>query len=197
MITHRLTGKYVGIHRRQDMARELGCAFVLDLHFNAFEDPSAHGGKCYYKTGSEESMRAAQRLVQAFAACGLPLRGEPCSEARETRAAFIDHYSCPTVLLEPLFITNPQQAAWLHANTNKLAGELAAALGEMYPQATVGLSVGHTVGGAEVGGADCALGDAESQHGIELARCIESALRDQQVGERPAENSQPDPHDGV
>lgn len=157
-----LTGDYATSRRlRQRQAKREGCALAVDFHFNS-NGSSAIGGEVYYKDGDERSRRLAMAMVDAFHALGLPDHGDPVKPAGSSRAAFILAYECPAVLVEPLFISNPRQAAWIReaANLEKLAAEVANAIKRCSADGdTIGLSVGHF-------GKDSAPQDRGARHAI-------------------------------
>ena len=182
MQTIRLTGDYVGNHERQRQASAAGCTCVLDFHFNSFDKPSANGGECFYQKGQSRSKELAKAIVEAITSCGLKLRSESLKESVNTRAGFIDYYQCPTVLLEPLFLSNPADAAWIHRPENVQA--LGKAIAErlrplLRTQDILGISIGHKgkTSQPKDRGTECLHGDDEADHAEALAAVIESALQ--------------------
>jgi hypothetical protein len=176
-----LRGDYVRPNLdRQAQAEQAGCALALDFHFNS-NGSSASGGEIWHKPGDDASHQLALALRDALAQVGLPLRNPAVRSATgNTRAGFVRHYPCPAVLLEPLFVSNPTQAAWIHNNGHLLAlGEaIAAAVKAALPTGgVVGLSVGHRYKrrpGDE--GAGCVRGDSEADHAEELAHVVAEQL---------------------
>src|SRR3954452_24175717 len=114
-----LQGDYVGTHNRQQMAATRGCICVVDLHFNSFSDPSASGGGVIHQISNSSSKPFADAMWAELAASGLPPHGSPVQSTEQvTRGAYIDSYIMPTILLEPLFVSNGGQASWLHDADN-------------------------------------------------------------------------------
>jgi hypothetical protein len=95
------------------------------------------------------------------------------------RASFINSYPCAAVLLEPLFISNRQEAAWIHDIGNLRAlGESIASEIAKYNGAVIGLSIGHKFKSSapDDRGALCILGDTEADHAERLAKVVAAAL---------------------
>jgi N-acetylmuramoyl-L-alanine amidase len=181
MRTTWLRGDYVDPPERQRQAEAEGCACAIDLHFNSFDDGRVEGGECFHRSGSEPSRRLAEALRDALRDVGLPLRPHSVQAAAGSRARFIDDYTCPAVLIEPLFLSSPAQARWLHeaGNLTALAAALAAALRAALPaDALIGLSVGHRGKPSKPNdhGAACALGDTEADHAQALGEALAAAL---------------------
>ncbi len=174
-----LTGDYALRRVRQRQAAAEGCALTVDFHFNS-NGPAAYGGEVYHKRGDAASRRVAERIVAGFRSIGLPDHGsEPVKSGG--RAGFIDAYANPAVLLEPLFVSNPKQAAWLHdaENFQKLAKAVAQVILESTcDKDTIGLSIGHLGKDSSPNdrGATCRGGDTEATHGEALARAVAELL---------------------
>lgn len=177
-----LTGDYVDAHERQRQAQMARCNLVIEFHFNSADDPRAVGSEVWYKPDSESSESLARSLMGAYRDLGLPRHGDGVMPAvRGTRAAWIRHYAMDTVLLESLFVTNPNEARWIHNSENveflgrAIAGRV---LAFVAPDATVGLSVGHLFKSSSPNdrGARCALGDTEGEHNQALANVVARLL---------------------
>jgi N-acetylmuramoyl-L-alanine amidase len=142
-----LQGDYVSTHDRQKMAVTHGCICVVDFHFNSFANTTAQGGSVIYQLGNPISKAFADVTWAEIAAIGLPPHGSPVqSTTQAPRGAYITSYIMPTILLEPLFISSPPQATWLHnaSNFNHLADAISAAiLGQFLGFGPIGLSPGH------------------------------------------------------
>jgi hypothetical protein len=115
---------------------------------------------------------------------GLPDHGNPVKSATggEGRAAFINSYETTAILLEPLFISNPAQAQWLHdpGNLGRLAEAVATAvLDSTQDGEVIGLSIGHLGKDSSPSdrGARCQRGDMEATHGEALARAVAKRLQ--------------------
>src|SRR4051812_1272922 len=105
-------------HQRQAMAQSSGCICVVEFHFNSFAGP-VQGGEITYQVNNAASQPFAVSMWTEIAATGLPPHGTPVRDTTiNPRAAFIEAYAMPTILLEPLFISDQGQAAWLHSASN-------------------------------------------------------------------------------
>ena len=182
-----LKGDYAGDgasgHERQRMAKSKGCICVVEFHFNSAADAKARGAEVHFQKGVPDSLKFADAMWAEIATVGLPGHGNmPVkSTAEAKRSAFIDHYEMPAILLEPLFISNPEQAKWIHeeANLQKLAAVISAGIkGEFFKGGTIGLSPGHAYKTSSPSdkGSKCSLGDQEVDHVLKLIKAVEQIL---------------------
>lgn len=183
-----LVGDYVGNHERQQQAKEAGCKLVLEFHFNSGES-TTQGGEVWFKSGDTFSENIAKEIRTGFQGLKLPLLDPSVNEATTgTKAGWLPFYSGSVVLLEPLFLSNADQAEWIHdaANLAKLAQAIAAAC--IKTTATgdlIGLSIGHRFkhSSPHDNGARCEQGDFEADHAQVLALSVASELAGPQVGD--------------
>jgi len=175
-----LGGDYVNNHNRQQSAASQGCICVVDFHFNSVSDPTVQGGSIIYQTNNSSSKPFADVTWAEIAAIGLPPHGSPVvSTAQAPRGSYIAHYVMPTILLEPLFVSNQQQATWLHdpSHSSLLAAAIASAIvGQFLGLGPIGLSPGHALKSTPDPGAPCALGDSEAVHSLDLANLVAQRL---------------------
>ena len=175
-----LTGDYVGKHVRQAQAKAAGCALSIEFHFNSNGRDAKHSG-VYFKHQDARSEAAATLFQDGFDRlfADKPGWGGSTKDSSEDggRSSFIDRYSQPAVLIEPLFVSNPDQAAWIHDDDN--VGLLARVVADALIAATadgdlIGLSIGHLGKDSSPGdrGAACCLGDTEATHGSKLALTV-------------------------
>jgi hypothetical protein len=184
-----LHGDYTGSgptgHERQEMAKTLGCVCVVDFHFNAAEDRGESGGEVIYQKNSAASREFAEAM---WGEIGKALPAHAAKPVKSTddapRAAYINHYSIPTILLEPLFVSNDGQARWLHdsqgENLEKLAALITSGIRGHFPSGgAIGLSPGHAYKTRSPAdrGARCRLGDSEVDHVLEVVRLVKEGLR--------------------
>lgn len=176
-----LIGDYLNSPERQRNAKQLGCNLVFDFHFNS-NGPTAKGAEVWRKPGDQKSLEVARAILQGYKDLGLPIHGEGIKEAvKGTRPSWIRHYEMPAVELEPLFVTNPNEARWVHneANLDSMAAMFAkVAETQLRPDATVGLSIGHLFKSptSTDKGARCVLGDYEADHASALAHKIANLI---------------------
>jgi hypothetical protein len=137
----------------------------------------------YYQTGNAKAKVLAQAILDAMLA--LPLRNtraENLKAARGTRAGYIQDYPCPSVLLEPLFISpDPGQAAWIKNPDNlrqlaELVGQ--AVYAKTTPSDLIGLSIGHLGNTANPGdrGAEARGGGWETDFSEPMAKIVYRTL---------------------
>ncbi len=83
---------------------------TVEIHFNAATDPHAHGTETLYGSNPEDKILAQhiqQKLVDI-----LRLRDRGVKDTAE-RFAWIRENKCPSVIVEPLFLSNADEAAML------------------------------------------------------------------------------------
>lgn len=158
-----LTGDYATrVKPRMIQAKSEDCALTIDFHFNS-NGSTAIGSEVYFKDGDSKSKDVAKAVIDVFRSLNLPDHGDPLKPASEGRAAFILAYKNPAVLLEPLFVSNRTQAAWIMDATNlaSLGQGIARAIKANTDEGDkIGLSVGHF-------GKDSAPDDRGARHVIE------------------------------
>ena len=183
-----LRGDYTGSgpagHERQEMAKKLGCVCVVDFHFNAAKDARENGGAVVYQKNSAASEDFAEAMWRQI---GTALPAHAAKPVRSTddapRGAYINHYSVPTILVEPLFLTNDDQAHWLHdtkgENLKKLAALMTSGIKGQFPSGgAIGLSPGHAYKTRLPNdrGGICRLGDFEVDHVLQIVRLVKDEL---------------------
>lgn len=176
-----LKGDYVGKHQRQRQALQSSCDFVISFHFNSSRDRSAAGAEVYHN-GKNNVSQLAQRLLSAIVEV-LKVPKRAVKDAKGSRASFICQYHCPAVLIEPCFVSNPDEAKLLHdINVMRRLGErIAAEVKKWFKGKTtviVGLDVGHMYKNSlpHDKGAKCVLGDTEGDHAEVLAKIVAAVL---------------------
>ncbi|MDQ3751866.1 MAG: N-acetylmuramoyl-L-alanine amidase [Actinomycetota bacterium] len=90
---------------RARRANHLGGEVFLSLHLNTYEEPTAEGSSTYYFTASHSARRLAEEIQGELVGLGLNdcrSHGRSYAVLKETRM--------PAVLVEPVFITNPDEA---------------------------------------------------------------------------------------
>lgn len=190
-----LKGDYVGNHEREAQALREGCKLVIEFHFNS-DGSTASGGETWYKPDDQLSLAIATDIRNRYQNIGLGLHGPgPNAAVASTRAGWLPYYSCSAILLEPLFVSNPNGAAWIHdaANVDLLATQIAAAvIAHTAEEDIIGLSIGHRFKHSSPNdmGAACVLGDSEATHGTATAEAVAAKLTS--IAITPAVAPQPD-----
>ena len=171
---------------RQASAKAAGCIGVVEFHFNSTGNAEVEGGEVYYQEKVPASRAFAEVMWEKIHGIGLPAHGDPLkSTAINPRTVFIDFYEMPTILLETLFLSNPDQAAWLHGDDGPkhmeaLADAIAAGIRAYFPDGgIIGLSPGHAFKTSNPNdtGARCKGGDFEANHTVVLAGLVEQRLQ--------------------
>jgi N-acetylmuramoyl-L-alanine amidase len=108
----RRRGEYLGTAEREAAAHAQAVELMLSIHMNSSSSSRASGSSCYYfESGNYRSpygYRLANHVQDGLVACGqvdCRAHGRAYSLLRETRM--------PVVLLEPAFITSPEEEARL------------------------------------------------------------------------------------
>lgn len=174
-----LKGDYTKKRERQQQAKIHGCRFVISFHFNSFSDPTANGAEVYYNEKGDSEF-VAQGLMKVITQT-LKVKSRKVASAKGSRASFINAYPCPAVLIEPCFVSNPNEAKLLHDVTTmrKLGEGIADLLLRWLPfDSVVGLDVGHKFKTSSPNdrGAACVLGDTEADHAEQLAKIVAAKI---------------------
>jgi N-acetylmuramoyl-L-alanine amidase len=121
----RINDKNVGLQERTDAARNWNADLFISLHMNAkpgIGTAKNSGFDIYIPVEGNrfaaESNRFASALAQSLK--GLPL-GAPAIAMRNKGIRVLDANTCPAVLLECGYITNPQDLQYLRAKENQQA----------------------------------------------------------------------------
>ena len=99
--------------------------FAISIHQNSYPDSSIHGAQCFYYTQSEEGKCLAEKLQSALIKIADP---ENTRQAKANDSYYIlKNSSCPTVIVECGFLSNPEEAALLSTEDyqNKVALSIA------------------------------------------------------------------------
>lgn len=115
------------VSQRAQLANRFGADLLLSIHLNAHSTPVAAGAATYYFQGgtvaSEPGEHLAELIRQALIRAGRPdcgTHGKAYPILRETQM--------PAVVVEPGFITNPQELGELDATLDDIAEAMAQAL---------------------------------------------------------------------
>lgn len=182
-----LKGDYVKNYERQEQAKKLGCNFVISFHFNSAKNKEANGTEGYHN-GKGSAPYIAYRLVSVISKV-LGIRQRKIVPAKGTRAAFIDFYHCPAVLLEVCFISNPQEAMFFHdpdkRHIHRLGKKIADEILSLLPSSSVlGIDIGHKFKSSQPKdkGAKCVFGDYEADHAEQLANIVTTSIQNSTGG---------------
>jgi len=113
----------VGITGAYRRVADYGASAVIELHFNAFEDPRATGTETLWSTPLSEKL--AQDVQQAMVqALGSRDRGAKLRHTGRGVKSLTELPDTPTVLVEPFFGSNPNDAAAAKQREGTLARAL-------------------------------------------------------------------------
>lgn len=110
----RRRGEYLAENERARVANEQDVDLVLSIHMNSSTDPTAGGASCYYfgtdKYHSPYGYRLANHIQdELISALG-------CMDCRVHRMALpiLSDTRMPVVIVEPAFLSNPEEERLLH-----------------------------------------------------------------------------------
>lgn len=125
------------LHNRTDRVNAQPNAVLLSIHQNSYPDGRYRGAQVFYAPtdGSRELAQTVQELLRATLD---PNNGRLEKQIPDT-IYLMNHVTCPAVLVECGFLTNPQEERLLQDDTYQT--KLACALAGGYLQWTTGVSV--------------------------------------------------------
>lgn len=124
--------KVSDIHNRVKAVEATPNALLLSIHQNQFSEAQYRGAQVFYAKGSQT---LAEALQAALAAQVDPNNHRACKQARDIY--LLEHVSCPAILVECGFLSNPAEEALLREAsyqkklTAAIAGTVAACLEEV------------------------------------------------------------------
>lgn len=118
---------------RARRANEMDTDLFISLHLNSHKEASAGGSSTYYFSGSRAGEELAELILQRLLKLGLRdcrSHARSYSVLKETRM--------PAVLVEPIFISNPNEADRIQsaAFRDEIADAIIAAINDYYDAAT-------------------------------------------------------------
>ena len=117
--------KVSDIHNRVAAVNRTPDALLVSIHQNQFSESQYRGAQVFYASGSQE---LAELLQRELAAQVDPKNHRECKQAKGIY--LLEHISCPAVLIECGFLSNPAEEALLRdeAYQKKLASVIACTL---------------------------------------------------------------------
>lgn len=102
-------------------ANRWGANVYISLHANAHENPEAHGMEVLYWNSSAPGRALADRVRDELMARFPHVRDRGNKSIQRGNRGWIvlGKTKMPAILVEPGFITNPDEAAWLAQNATK------------------------------------------------------------------------------
>ena len=121
--------KVSDLKERVRIANETENAILISLHQNTYADSKYSGAQVFYADDSQ-SKQMAQRLQQNLVKV---LNPESNRKSRAAKGVYLmEHITCPGVLIECGFLTNPVEESRLRSDTyqKKLCGVIACSLSD-------------------------------------------------------------------
>lgn len=117
--------KVSDIHNRVAMVEETPNAVLVSIHQNQFSESQYRGAQVFYAEGSQALAEAMQAVLAAQVD---PKNHRECKPAKDIY--LMKHISCPAVLIECGFLSNPTEEALLRdaSYQKKLAAAIACQL---------------------------------------------------------------------
>ena len=117
--------KVSDIHNRVAMVEQTPNAVLVSIHQNQFSESQYRGAQVFYAQGSQE---LAELLQSELAEQVDPKNHRECKQAKGIY--LLEHISCPAVLIECGFLSNPAEEALLRDESyqKKLASVIACTL---------------------------------------------------------------------
>ncbi len=109
----RRRGEFLPEEDRAALANQLGVELVLSIHFNASPDPRARGASCYYFGSRSYRSPYGYRLANHIQDALVERLGLQDCRAHGMAVPLLRETRMPVVIVEPLFITNPDEEALL------------------------------------------------------------------------------------
>lgn len=101
------------LRNRVQAVEQVGDAVLLSVHQNTFTDKKYHGAQVFYAP-TEGSQTLAETMQEALRAALDPENGRQAKPIPDS-VYLMNHVSCPAVLVECGFLSNPEEEALLRS----------------------------------------------------------------------------------
>ena len=101
------------LRNRVQAVEQVGDAVLLSVHQNTFTDKKYHGAQVFYAP-TEGSQALAETMQEALRAALDPENGRQAKPISDS-VYLMNHVSCPAVLVECGFLSNPEEEALLRS----------------------------------------------------------------------------------
>lgn len=101
------------LRNRVQAVEQVGDAVLLSVHQNTFTDKKYHGAQVFYAP-TEGSQALAEAMQEALRAALDPENGRQAKPIPDS-VYLMNHVSCPAVLVECGFLSNPEEEALLRS----------------------------------------------------------------------------------
>lgn len=107
-ILTRNTDEFIELGKRVAIADSVKADLFISVHFNSYKHPSAHGTEVFHFPERERSQAFAEAIIEPFVlGTGLRNRGVKSARFRVLTT------QAPAILVEPCFITNPNEEVFV------------------------------------------------------------------------------------
>lgn len=103
--------KVSDLHNRVSAIEGTENAVVISIHQNTFSNPAYHGAQVFFRAGEES--KALAELVQSALREGLDRENKRAPAQIPDSVYLMKHITCPAVLVECGFLSNPSEEARL------------------------------------------------------------------------------------
>lgn len=120
--------KVSDLHNRVSLIEGAENPLLISIHQNSYPEARYHGSQVFYAP-TKGSKEAAEHIQQALAA-GLDPQNTRAAKQIPDSVYLMNHITCPAVLIECGFLTNPEEEALLRQDSyqRKIAAVLASAV---------------------------------------------------------------------
>ncbi len=101
--------KKADLNERCRIIEESGADFVVSIHQNSYNDASVKGSQVFFYKGSEQSRKLAEELQRELN----QVTGKEKAATANSSYYMLLHVSCPIVIAECGFLSNPEEAGKL------------------------------------------------------------------------------------
>lgn len=108
--------KVADIHAREQMVTQVANPIFLSVHLNKFTDSAYSGAQVFWSKNNPEGQLLAQHIQAAFTT-GLSPKKERIAKQAAEEIYLMKHLTCPAVIVECGFLSNPQEAQLLKQDT--------------------------------------------------------------------------------
>lgn len=108
--------KVADIHAREQMVTQVANPIFLSVHLNKFTDSAYSGAQVFWSKNNPEGQLLAQQIQAAFTT-GLSPEKERIAKQATEEIYLMKHLTCPAVIVECGFLSNPQEAQLLKQDT--------------------------------------------------------------------------------
>lgn len=104
--------KVADIHARERMVNQVRNPIFVSVHLNKFSDPVYYGAQVFWSKNNPEGELLAQQIQTAFTN-GLSPDKERIAKQAADEIYLMKHLTCPAVIVECGFLSNPQETELL------------------------------------------------------------------------------------